>query len=207
MTIHRRMLLAGLVAPIAAAFALSTAQAQPTYDTATDPGRFAVDGYYTHYRLDTRGDDRLGMNGIGARLMWTPGALPTFGEARLPRAALGLFAEYAPEQQDRGFSMLHAGVQGDVRLTRPPVFGRVQPIASLATGVLWTDTKNPAEASSNGFPLAERSTTAFALAPALGAHVNLWGELELRADVRDVMTFNGRTLHNIQFAAGLSLPS
>jgi hypothetical protein len=37
--------------------------------------------------------------------------------------------------------------------------------------------------------------------------VNLWGDLGLRADVRDVVTFNGRTLHNIQFTAGLSLPS
>jgi hypothetical protein len=166
-------------------------------------GPLTVEGYYTHYRLDTNGDDRFGMNGIGGRLMWS-GAMRAAGVQSLPsRTALGVFAEYAPTQ-DRGFSILHAGAQGDIRLTSTPLFGRVLPIASLAAGALWTDVEDAPKAQLSGFPLAARRTTTFAATPSLGARVGLWRELGLRADLRDVITFRHQTLHNWQFATGLS---
>jgi hypothetical protein len=117
---------------------------------------------------------------------------------------VGVFAEYAPTQ-DRGFAILHAGAQGDLRLTSSPLFGRVEPIASLAAGALWVDVDNQPKAQLSGFPLAGRGTTTFALTPSIGTRVNLWRELGLRVDLRDVMTFRDqKALHNYQFATGLS---
>ena len=200
-----RILRSGLVAVAVTVAAAGDIQAQRVAPQETSPwsGPLTVEGYYTHYRLDAAGDDRFGMNGIGGRLMWS-GALRVAGVESLPsRAAVGIFAEYAPTQ-DRGFSILHAGAQGDIRLTSTPLFERVTPIASLAAGALWTDVEDTSKALSTGFPLAARRTTTFAVTPSVGLRVGLWRELGLRADVRDVMTFRHQTLHNLQFATGLS---
>lgn len=186
-----------------AALTISSAQAQPS-STPPSIGQvpITVEGYYTHYRLDAEGNDRLGMNGIAARLMWNADALVP-GTALESRVAAGLFAEYAPTQ-DRGFSLLHAGVQGDVRLTSAPLFGRVTPLGSLALGALWTDVEDGPAAIASRFPLGTRSTGTFALSPSVGARIALWRQLGFRADVRDVITFRHRTLHNMQLASGLS---
>jgi len=50
------------------------------------------------------------------------------------------------------------------------------------------------------------STTAFSLAPSVGARVGFWRQLGLRADAGDVVTFRGDTRHNLQLTAGLSFP-
>ncbi|HJU74155.1 MAG TPA: hypothetical protein VJ717_10445 [Gemmatimonadaceae bacterium] len=204
---HNSILRSGLVA---VAFALASnavgAQATTSNPSASSAwgGPHTIEGYYTHYRLDTSGDDRLGMHGLGGRLMWN-GSLRFAGLESLPsRTAIGVFAEYAPSQ-DRGFSIVHAGAQGDVRLASSPLFGRLTPIASLAAGALWTDVQDASRAIATGFPLGTRRTTTLAITPALGLRLGLWRELGLRADVRDVMTFRHRTLNNWQFATGLSL--
>lgn len=193
------------LATAALAFATTTASAQAlqspgTWQSATP---LTVEGYHAHYRLDTAGDDRIGMDGIGARLMWRGGLRFTGPDALRERSAIGLFAEYAPTQSG-GFSLLHAGVQGDLNLTPKPLFGRVTPIASLGAGALWTDVDDEAKAIGSGFPLAARRSTTLALTPAIGMRVDLWRQLGLRMDVRDVVTFRHKTLHNYQFATGLS---
>lgn len=199
-----RILRSGLVA-VAAALAASDVQAQtgtarPTWAVT---GPLSLEGYYAHYRLDASGDERFGMNGVGARLLWN-GPAHFAGLRVVPsRAAIGVFAEYAPTA--RGFSILHAGAQGDVRLSATPLFGRATPIASMALGALWTDVDNEADARATAFPLAQERTTTFAVTPSLGVRVGLWRELGLRADVRDVVTFSPTTLHNLQFATGLSV--
>lgn len=198
-----RILRLGLVA-LALGISASVLQAQAIV-TKSSPwaGPLTVEGYYTHYRLDTSAEARLGMHGIGGRLMWN-GALRFAGLESLPsRSALGIFAEYAPTQ-DRGFSLIHTGAQTDFNLAPTPLFGRITPIASLAAGALWTDVEDQNKAIATGFPLAARRTTTFALTPAAGIRIGLWRELGVRADVRDVMTFRQRTLNNIQFATGLS---
>lgn len=199
-----RILRLGLVALALGVLSGRTLAAQDLVGNSSPwAGPLTVEGYYTHYRLATSGADRFGMHGIGGRLLWN-GALRFAGLESLPsRSAVGVFAEYAPTQ-DRGFSLIHTGAQGDFNLAPRRLFGRVTPIASLAAGALWTDVEDENTAIATGFPLAARRTTTFALTPAAGLRVGLWRELGLRADVRDVMTFRHKTLNNIQFATGLS---
>jgi hypothetical protein len=197
------ILRSGLVA-VACILATGALQAQSIAPRAVSPwaGPLTVEGYYARYRLDTSGDDRIGMSGLGGRLMWS-GALRFAGVESLPsRSAVGIFAEYAPTQD--GFAIIHAGAEGDVSLAPKPLFGRVTPIASLAAGALWIDVDDKTKAIATGFPLAARRGTTFALTPSAGLRIGLWRELGLRADVRDVMTFRHQTLNNLQFATGLS---
>ena len=210
----RRLLLAGLVVPVAATLALSTAEAQvQSWWAGRGTGSFAVpwtgsnpiafDGYYTHYRLDTDGDERFGMNGVGARLMWRPTSGDSVG---IPaRLGIGVFGEYAPAT-DLGFSLLHAGLQGDMTLVSQPWYGRLTPIASLGAGVLHTNVDETLRAASSGVPIGVRSTTAFTLTPAAGVKLGLWRQIGLRADARDLVTFRDGPRHNWQFTAGLSFP-
>ena len=211
MTLSTRVMLSSFM--VAAAGALATpAQAQPISLSiihrepsvaviAPEPGRI-IDGYYSHYRFDTPGS-RTGMSGIGARVMWNP-ARADYGATALPsRFAFGLFGEYAPNQENKSFSVGHVGVQGDVNVFQTPLFGRVLPVASLGAGMLWTDRAGPA-VSSPEFSLANRSIRSFALSPSIGTRVGLWRQLSLRADARDLVTFKDQALHHIQFAAGLS---
>jgi hypothetical protein len=213
----RRFLLSGLVVPVVAALALSSAGAQVKSSwTGSGTGAFeapwagvspvAFEGYYTHYRLDADGDDRFGMNGVGARLLWTP-----MSRDSLPftsRFELGIFGEYAPSN-DLGFSLLHAGLQGDVTLLSQPWFGRLMPIASLGAGVLHSNVdavKDMPGAVLSPVPVRTRSTTSFALTPAAGLKLALWREFGLRTDARDLVTFRDGTRHNWQITAGLSFP-
>jgi hypothetical protein len=190
---------------VAAASLLATpvAAQSSAVPTAVGPKPALFEGYYTHYNFD-RSDGRVGMNGIGARLMWNP-IRADYGAATLPsRFAIGLFGDWAPNQ-DKGFSVGHFGVQSDVSVVRSPLFGRVLPIVSLSVGALRTD-RSGAAISQADFELGDRRLTMFALAPSLGTRVGVWRQLGLRADARDVMTFRDRTRHHGQFSAGLSLP-
>lgn len=210
----RRLLLSGLVVPVAAALPLSTAEAQvKSLGSGPGTGSFEVpwtganpvafEGYYSHYRLDTDGDERFGMNGVGARLMWRPTPADSLGVPA--RFGLGVFAEYAPEN-DLDFSLFHAGLQGDLTLVSQPWFGRLTPVVSLGAGVLRSDVSDEQNAGSSEVPLGMRSTTTFALTPAAGLKVGLWRPIGLRGDVRDLVTFRNGTRHNWQFTAGLSFP-
>ena len=100
---HRiRVFALGIVA--VTAFVAGTAKAQSVPSTV---GPFAVDGYYSYYRLGAVGNDAVGMNGLGARVMWYPwrATVSSDDAARFQsRVGLGLFGAYAPAQ-DRG--LLH----------------------------------------------------------------------------------------------------
>ena len=226
----RRFLLSGLVVPVAAALALSTAEAQVKSSwNGSGTGSLEVpwsgaspvafEGYYSHYRLDTDGDDRLGMNGLGARLMWRPTSRDSLSV--VPRFGVGIFGEYAPGD-DIGFSLLHAGIQSDLMLMARPWLGRVMPVASLGAGLVRTNVDDAVATVSNRLvqrarsmtglaltPVAginARSSTTFALSPSAGAKVALWRDLGVRGDVRDLVTFRGGTRHHLQLTAGLSFP-
>jgi len=198
---HTRVMLTSIALSFATLFA-PTAEAQTASATTISPqSRRFVEGYYSHYQLDVP-DDRIGMNGFGARFMWRPSSpdLPSAAS----RFAIGLFGEYAPEQ-DKGFSVGHVGAQADMNVFATPLFGRVSPVLSLGAGGFWTDRKGPA-IDSPEFSIANKSVQSFALTPALGTYVGLWRQLGLRADVRDVITFEEESLHHLQITAGLSLP-
>jgi hypothetical protein len=189
------LLLAGLAGP---------GQAQTTAPSTVEPEpNRSVEAYYSHYRFDVPGD-RLGMNGVGARLMWRPTVEDYASPGFASRFAFGVFGEWAPDQ-DKGFKAGHVGVQSDMNVFATPLFGRVSPVASLGAGAFWTDRVGPA-IDSNDFSIQNKSIRSFALTPALGARVGLWRQLGLRADVRDLITFEEETLHHVQLSAGLSFP-
>lgn len=200
MKLHRRALLSCLVVPTMAAVPLAVAGAQAS-STETGVGTLLIDGYYTNYRLETLDDDRLGMGGMGARLMWRLGDENV--PAILNRTAVGLYAEYAPAE-DKGFALLHAGLQGDFNLVRAPLFGRLEPAVSLGAGVLQTSVENSTESTLSRFEPGLRKSASFTLSPAIGARISLWRQLGLRADARDFIIFHGGALHNPQFTVGLS---
>lgn len=203
MTLSRRVMISSLMLAFASSFATTAAAQEMSVSVIRpEPGR-VLEGYYSHYRFETPGD-RIGMNGIGARLMWNT-ARADYGATALPsRFAVGLFGEYVPEQ-DKNFSVGHVGVQGDMSVFRTPLYGRVSPVVSLGAGMLWTDRAGPG-VSSPEFSLADRSVRTFTLAPSIGTRVGVWRQLGLRADVRDLVTFRDETQHHVSFAAGLSFP-
>ena len=203
MTLSTRVVISSLMLAFASSFATpAEAQTMSVSVIRPEPGRM-LEGYYSHYRFSTP-SDRVGMDGIGARLMWNP-ARADYGATALPsRFAVGMFGEYAPEQ-DKGFSVGHVGVQGDMSVFRSPLYGRISPVLSLGAGMLWTNRDGPA-ISNPEFSLADRSVRTFTLAPSLGTRVGLWRQVGLRADVRDLVTFRDRTLHHVSFATGLSFP-
>jgi hypothetical protein len=198
------------------ALVAATARAQSPAPITLD-NRASFEGYYAHYRLDARGDATRA-NGFGGRLMWYPGS----GEPRAawlaPRIGLGAFAEYAPEQE-AGFTLLHAGLQGDVSLLPRPLFGRIDPMVGLGVGALRTNGVDLfGDREVNGgvafsiagmpslrLPTADHAVTTFALSPALGARVAAFRGVALRADVRDLVTFRSGTKHNRQLSIGVSL--
>ena len=203
MTPRTRVMLSSLVLALASVIG-TAAQAQTMSASVIRPDSHGiVEGYYSHYRFDTPGD-RTAMNGLGARLMWRPAARDYSTTSLTSRFALGLFGEYAPEQ-DEGFSVGHVGLQGDLNVLETPLYGRVSPVVSLGAGVLWTDRAGPA-IDSRAFSFGNRSVSMFGLSPSLGARVGLWRQLGLRADVRDLVTFRDRTLHHPQLSAGISFP-
>jgi hypothetical protein len=166
-----------------------------------EPGR-VVEGYYSHYRFDTPGS-RIGMDGMGARVMWNL-ARTDYGATALPsRFAVGMFGEYVPNLEGRQFSLGHVGVEGDMNVLQKPLFGRVLPVASLGAGMLWTNREGP-DINTVDFTLGNRDERLFALSPSVGTRVALWRQLGLRAQVRDVITFRDEPLNHLQLSAGLS---
>lgn len=201
MTLSTRVMLSSFVLAFAGLGTPAAAQTSSASPIEPESHR-VVEAYYSHYRFDVPGD-RLGMNGVGARLMWRPTTTYT-APSLASRFAFGLFGEYVPDQ-DKGFAAGHVGVQGDLNVLPTPLFGRVSPVLSLGAGRFWTDRVGPA-IDSREFSIANRSIRSFALTPAVGTRVALWRQLGLRADVRDLVTFEDRTLHHLQVSAGLSLP-
>ena len=185
-------------------------------------GRFAFEGFYSHYRFDDgASDDRIGLNGVGGRLMWHLAPSAESDRSSLAsRTAIGAFAVYTPEQ-DVGFRTWHVGTQADFRLLTAPLFGRVEPIASLGVGVFRTDavdddvsglalidqfsTSLVLSPAFDDRAVTDQASTSFALSPAFGVRVALVRNLALRGDVRDVIAFRHGAQHNAEFAAGLSV--
>ncbi|HEX7123733.1 MAG TPA: hypothetical protein VF178_15255 [Gemmatimonadaceae bacterium] len=185
------------------------AQAEP--DRVLLPGRFAVEEYMTRYRLGIQGD-RVGMNGIGGRVLWN--ATLGSADAMLARpAALGLYVEYAGGR-DEVATVLHGGLQGDVSLVSTPWFGRLEPVASLGLGVMRmrehpaAQLPNPPAAgvSIMQSPVQRARTDYYAtVTPGLGMRVGLFRQLGVRADVRDVITAGSGVDEHLSFTGGLSL--
>jgi hypothetical protein len=103
---------------------------------------------------DDGGRGRVRLGGLGARLLWHPGAPAADSASWLARLAersgVGAFISYAPERL--GLSTLHYGAHADLRLPlRAPLIGadRLTPIASLSAGAFRVArTASPVDAES-----------------------------------------------------------
>ena len=163
----------------------------------------AVDGFHTRLHLAAN-EGRVGVDGIGGRLMWSA-TRPDGADASwlADHASIGLLASHTPAQS-LGFSTLHLGAVVDVQPLATPLAGRVTPFLSLGAGMLRTTVSSSVRASARPTsPLTERSNTAPTLSPAAGLRVALVPGIALQADVRDLVTFRGDTRHNLGLGAGL----
>ncbi|HXE58428.1 MAG TPA: outer membrane beta-barrel protein [Gemmatimonadales bacterium] len=195
--------LALLVAAAVALLALpGELAAQATHYPAWANGRVSVDGFYGRYWLDGRGDDWTNADGVGGRILYhlTPMADTTRNDLA-SRTALGVFAVYAPEEH-RGFTGWHFGAQADLHLLSHPWLRRFDPFVSLGVGAFRTELDR---AGPVGVEFADETNTSFALSPAMGARVNLYRGLGLRAEATDVMVFRDGVHHNLGVNGGLTL--
>lgn len=163
----------------------------------------AVDGFHTRLHLDADAG-RVGVDGIGGRLMWSATRPGRGGASWLAdHTSVGLLASHTPARS-LGFSTLHLGGVVDVQPLAAPVAGRVTPFLSLGAGMLRTTVSSGVRPSARpASPLTERSNTAPTLSPAAGLRVALVPGIALQADVRDVVTFRGGTRHNLAIETGL----
>jgi hypothetical protein len=165
----------------------------------------AVEGFLTRYRLDTDRGNRLAVDGVGGRLVWTSGAALTDPTGLAARTSLGVFGVFLPEQNRLGFSMLHAGAELGMRPLATPLLARVEPTISLGIGALRTHVAERSLSRADALALADRSNVALALSPGAGARVALVPGLDLRGDVRDVVTLRNGVRHHAAWGIGLGM--
>jgi len=197
--LSRRMILVGALGVMLGALPSQRLTAQSP-EPRWSP-RPAVEGFYTQLRFASDGPS-LNANGIGARLMWTPAAAAT--TSGLPRANVGLYATFTPEQrfaQDLRFSSIGVGAVTDVRPFTASLGGRVDPFLSLGTGLLRTNVARGITPAPS--PLLDRSRSVLSVVPGAGARVRLTPSLALQGDVRSVVTFRDEVRNNIALGAGL----
>ena len=129
---------------------------------------------------------------VGARLMW---AL-----APQSRTSVGGYLVHSPAEQGWTGSWRY-GAQADVRVTRLPVAGRVDPFLSLGVGASRTlATREPEERGQ----LFER-TTHLSLAPGVGVRFRLRPGFGIRGDARQVLDFRDGIERKMELSGGLSL--
>lgn len=203
----------GLALVLAAAATPLGAQGAP-------PG-LTVEGWVGQSRLEPAllGDE-LRLSGTGVRLLVPVAALGAGDDGRslARRLAVGGFLTTASTGD--GVDARHVGVQADLRLTDRWLRRRVEPLLSLGVGAFHarregTHAPFPTVACLDGGPgsvcrllgdgaRAQRRRE-LALSPALGLRYALRPGLALRADVRDVIVYDGAPRHNAELAVGVSL--
>ena len=185
--------------------------------------RTVVEGYVGQARLESGllGDDAR-LTGAGARLLVPLAAFSATMEHPIARRlAVGGFVTSTSADDDR-VRARHVGVQADLSLTDRWLAGRVEPLVSLGVGAfrarrLATDglpvgtlCLRPAVPDGAGCdaaraapetPVRRRAPT---VTPGLGARIALLPGLALRADVRDVIVYDGPPRHGAEVAVGVS---
>ena len=185
MKMQRILALAAVIVPVTAGAQRLTAHRQ----------FLAVEPYYSRLWLDAGANtSRIGLNAYGARL-WVN--MAPFGASR--HLGLGLFTTYAPEQDNRQFSIVHYGGQLEIFALNRPAGGVFDPFVTLGGGAFRTN-------SGGG------SQTRFALTPGGGFRIPIPNRFQLRIDARDIVRFNvpngtaaTRTANNLELQAALGL--
>ena len=122
---------------------------------------------------------------VGARLMWSLG-----------RTSVGGYFVHAPEEQAWAGSWRY-GAQADLRVTRRPVAGRVDPFLSLGVGA--------SRLLEGRERLLAPARTHLSVAPGVGLRFRLRPGFGLRGDARQVLDFHDGVKRNLELSGGLSL--
>lgn len=134
----------------------------------------------------------------GGRVLWRAATDPVDSPI-FSRALFGPFGEYM-DAEARGFSSVHVGAHAEMRVLAAPLGGVIDPVASLAAGVLRTSVER-------GFDdqpaFAGRTNASVTLTPAVGVRLGLIRGVALRADARDMIVFRGNDRHNWQYTVGI----
>ena len=185
--------------------------------------RTVVEGYVGQARLESGllGDDAR-LTGGGARLLVPLAAFDATTEHPLARRlAVGGFVSSTSADDDR-VSARHVGLQADLSLTDRWIAGRFEPLVSLGVGTFRA--RRTAGEGLTGAPscvrppldatvacLAARATPATpvrrsapAITPGIGTRIALLPGLALRADLRDVIVYDGPPRHGAEVAVGVS---
>jgi hypothetical protein len=205
--IHRRAL-ASAIGTLGSALLAATLLATPATAQTIGGARFgapprALEGFLTQYRF-AAGGDPVAVEGVGGRFVWT--APPVLGDptSLAARTSLGVFGVFLPRQNGLGYTTLHAGGELSVRPLPTPV-ARVEPVVSVGVGGLRTDLADRVRVGTRDLALGDRADMALALSPGVGARVALVPGLDLRADVRDVITFREAVRNNLAYGVGLGM--
>jgi hypothetical protein len=174
--------------------------------------RPAFEAFYTRagYAGAPVAAGRVRAGGLGGRVMWplAAGDAPSGASWLARRASVGLFGAYTPSEE-LAFAAGQVGVAADV-VPVGALGGRVAPFVSIGAGALHTSTQarglvphptvRPELAAGAGAAVAgvagaaalgPRSTTAFLLAPGVGARVQVRPGVAVQGDLRSLVTFGG----------------
>jgi len=164
------------------------------------PGVVTVEGFVTQYWLDDPSPaGRIGVNGGGARVMFSMGGSSDAEGFWTRRPAAGVFLVLTTEQE--GISTFHIGGELDMHLFRGPLRGIVDPFISIGIGAFSLS----GDEDVIGIPFGDRSSTEFTAVPGAGMHLRLSPRFALRGDLRDVVIFGPETTHNFEASAGLAI--
>ena len=145
------------------------------------------------------------LDGVGGRVLWPLAA----AHAVLSRMAVGGYLTRAGADGQEP-DLLHYGVQADLRLSRSPLMGRLDPLLSLGVGAVRVE--EPAGGSlltplrdPRGAEPAPHTRTDPSLVPGVGARLHLFPGIGFRGDARLVVDFRERTSRSLELAGGISL--
>jgi hypothetical protein len=156
-----------------------------------------LDYFLSRYR---GADGAMQAQAVGARLMWS--LAPLQGEsALLSRTSVGGYLVHSPDDKTWSGSWRY-GAQADLRVTRLPLAGRVDPFLSVGVGA--SRVLEPGDAAERG-RLFEKPSTHLSVAPGLGMRLRVTPGLGLRWDARQVLDFRDRVERNVELSGGLSL--
>ncbi len=189
----------------------------------------AVEYFVSRARLTLGDGERADLGGVGGRVLWS--LAPVAARSGLPlleRVAVGGYLVHASAALEER-ELWHYGIETDVRLTRAPLAGRIEPLVTLGigsirqeepgtshllapTGPVVYGSTDPAAVPSKSAPSAEtefaaytQTITSLALTPGIGVRIRLLPRVDLRSDLRSVVGLREEGRPHLELGAGISL--
>lgn len=189
MSVRTHLLLTGALGAALVPAARAAAQDTPAH-------RFTLEGYAAAMRFDGAaipGNDNS-PGGYGARLMFNHAEPSRALRSFFGRASAGVFATFTTGQGNLDTRTTHYGVEGEAPLFRAPLYHLLDPFVSLGAGVLRTSSQ--AQTATGVTTTGRFVTNDFALTPAVGTRIPLFGGIGFRGDLRLPVVFGDKTTIN-----------